>query len=322
MIKFYKRYKVWFQIVFFMFLLGATVWIIRAKNAPFNLNQGKIFGTSYNIKYQSPTDFHPEIKAELKRVDEALSLFNPESWLSRYNRGERPAANPMADEVITLAMRVSKETNGAFDITVAPLVNAWGFGTKTGQWPTDNQVDSLRQFVGFQRYLEGETVTLDCGAVAKGYGVDRAAKVLDDHGVENYMVEIGGEVVVKGKNPDGNPWVIGVAKPTATAEEMVQLNLADCALATSGNYLNFHTDSLGNKVAHTIDPRLGRPVQHSLLSATVQAKTCAEADAYATAFMVMGYDAALEFLKRHPELHVYFIYSKPDGSYGIYNTIL
>lgn len=313
--------KTYLQIAFFLFLLGATVWILRDKSAPYQHNQGSVFGTTYNIKYQSPSDFHPEITTELRRVDEALSLFNTESWLSRFNRGEHPAANPLAEEVISLAMRVSEQTDGAFDITVAPLVNAWGFGNKTGQWPTNTQVDSLRQLVGYKRYLEGKPVNLDCGAIAKGYGVDRAAKVLSNHGVKNFMVEIGGEVVVKGLNPEGKPWVIAVAKPTATTEEQEQLHLSDCALATSGNYLNFRTDSLGNRVAHTIDPRIGRPVEHTLLSATVQAATCAEADAYATAFMVMGYEEALKVLKAHPELRVYFIYSKPDGSYGIYNTI-
>lgn len=313
--------KTYLQIGFFLFLLAATVWILRGKSAPYQHNQGSIFGTTYSIKYQSPSDFHPEIIAELNRVDEALSLFNTESWLSRFNRGEKPAKNPLADEVISLAMQVSEQTKGAFDITVAPLVNAWGFGNKTGQWPTDTQVDSLRQLVGYLRYREGKPVTLDCGAIAKGYGVDRVAKALSNHGVKNFMVEIGGEVVVKGQNPDGKPWVIAVAKPTATTEEQEQLHLSDCALATSGNYLNYRTDSLGNRVAHTIDPRLGRPVEHTLLSATVQATTCAEADAYATAFMVMGYEEALKVLKAHPELRVYFIYSKPYGSYGIYNTI-
>lgn len=313
--------KTYLQIGFFIFLLAATVWIIRGKNVPYQQNKGQVFGTTYNIKYQSPTDYHPELTAELKRVDEALSLFNSESWLSCYNRGEKPTPNGLATEVINLAMEVSKQTEGAFDITVGPLVNAWGFGNKTGMWPTDAQVDSLRKLVGYQRYLDGKPVTLDCGAIAKGYGVDRVAKVLSNHGVKNYMIEIGGEVVVKGSNPDGKPWVIAVAKPNATIEEQEQLYLTNCALATSGNYLNFYTDSLGNRVAHTIDPRIGRPVQHRLLSATVQAATCAEADAYATAFMVIGYESALQFLKKHPELHVYFIYSKPDGTFGIFNTI-
>lgn len=302
----------WSKALFLAFLVGATIWILRDRKAPYQHNEGQIFGTTYHITYQSPTDFSPEIQQELQRVDEALSLFNPDSWLSRYNRGENPAPNAMATEVISLAMRISQETEGAFDITVAPLVNAWGFGYKSGQWPTDAEVDSLRQMVGYERYSRGEKVQLDCGAIAKGYGVDRVARLLQQHGVQNLMVEIGGEVVVRGHNAEGKDWKIGVAKPVDDHTELQDIiPLADAALATSGNYRNFHTDSLGHRVAHTIDPRLGRPVQQSLLSATVKAPTCAEADAYATAFMVMGYERALQFVQKHPALGYYFIYA--DG---------
>lgn len=302
----------WSKALFLAFLVGATIWILRDRKAPYQHSEGQIFGTTYHITYQSPTDFSPEIQQELQRVDEALSLFNPDSWLSRYNRGENPAPNAMATEVISLAMRISQETEGAFDITVAPLVNAWGFGYKSGQWPTDAEVDSLRQMVGYERYSRGEKVQLDCGAIAKGYGVDRVARLLQQHGVQNLMVEIGGEVVVRGHNAEGKDWKIGVAKPVDDHTELQDIiPLADAALATSGNYRNFHTDSLGHRVAHTIDPRLGRPVQQSLLSATVKAPTCAEADAYATAFMVMGYERALQFVQKHPALGYYFIYA--DG---------
>lgn len=302
----------WSKALFLAFLVGATIWILRDRKAPYQHSEGQIFGTTYHITYQSPTDFSPEIQQELQRVDEALSLFNPDSWLSRYNRGENPAPNAMATEVISLAMRISQETEGAFDITVAPLVNAWGFGYKSGQWPTDAEVDSLRQMVGYERYSRGEKVQLDCGAIAKGYGVDRIARLLQQHGVQNLMVEIGGEVVVRGHNAEGKDWKIGVAKPVDDHTELQDIiPLADAALATSGNYRNFHTDSLGHRVAHTIDPRLGRPVQQSLLSATVKAPTCAEADAYATAFMVMGYERALQFVQKHPALGYYFIYA--DG---------
>lgn len=302
----------WSKALFLAFLVGATVWILRDRKAPYQHSEGQIFGTTYHITYQSPSDFSPEIQQELQRVDEALSLFNPDSWLSRYNRGENPAPNAMATEVISLAMRISQETEGAFDITVAPLVNAWGFGYKSGQWPTDAEVDSLRLMVGYERYNRGEKVQLDCGAIAKGYGVDRVARLLQQHGVQNLMVEIGGEVVVRGHNAEGKEWKIGVAKPVDDRTELQDvIPLADAALATSGNYRNFHTDSLGHRVAHTIDPRLGRPVQQSLLSATVKASTCAEADAYATAFMVMGYERALQFVREHPALGYYFIYA--DG---------
>ena len=310
------------RLIFLLLLIVGTIWILRRTDSPYQKNEGSVFGTTYHITYQSPSDFHPEIMAELQRVDDALSLFNKKSWLSRFNAGEKPAANAMAEEVISLAMRVSSETQGAFDITVAPLVNAWGFGYKSGQWPTDAEVDSLRQIVGYERYARGERVMLDCGAIAKGYGVDRVARLLKHHGVKNYMVEIGGEVVVSGCNSSGEPWKIGVARPTDQTNAVQEIiPMAEGALATSGNYRNYHTDSLGRRVAHTIDPRLGHPVQQSLLSATVLAPTCAEADAYATAFMVMGLDEARKFVEAHHDLKVFFIYNKEDNTLGIYRTI-
>lgn len=319
---FFATHIKWFRLLFLLFLVVGTIGIIRSHQVTYQHNEGAIFGTTYHIRYQSPTDFHPEIVKELSKVDAALSLFNPDSWLSHYNAGEQPSTNNMANEVITLAMQVSDSTEGAFDITVAPLVNAWGFGYKSGQWPTPQEVDSLRSLVGYKRYAEGKKVMLDCGAIAKGYGVDRVARVLRNHGVTNYMVEIGGEVVVSGHNPEGKLWQIGVAKPTDQTNEMQEvIQLDNAALATSGNYRNYHTDSLGHKVAHTIDPRLGHPVQHTLLSATVMASTCAEADAYATAFMVMGLDAAKAFVEKHPALKVYFIYSTPDNSLDVYSTL-
>lgn len=309
------------HLLFLVFLVIGTIWILRDKQAPYQHNEGSIFGTTYHIQYQSPTNYQPSIEQEMQRVDAALSLFNPESWLSKYNAGETPAANEMAKHVIGQAMRISKETEGAFDITVAPLVNAWGFGYKSGQWPTDAQVDSLMQTVGYQRYLRGEKVMLDCGAIAKGYAVDRVAHFLRSKGIENYMVEIGGEVVVGGHNADGTDWNIGIARPGEPRDVLQDvIALTNVALATSGNYRNYHTDSLGHRVAHTIDPRLGRPVQHSLLSATVKAPSCAEADAYATAFMVMGHEAAMKFLAEHTELQAYLIYAEGD-SMKVYNTL-
>lgn len=306
-----SKWLLWARLAFFLCLIAGTVWVLRRQNQPYQSNEGSVFGTTYHISYQSPTDFHPEIVRILQQVDEALSLFNEKSWLSRYNAGQNPCKNAMASEVISLAMRISKETQGAFDITVAPLVNAWGFGVKHGNPPSNAQLDSLKALVGYQRYLKGERVMLDCGAIAKGYGVDCVARLLRRHGVKNFMVEIGGEVVVSGKNREGSPWRIGVARPSEASGQMESiLPLTDAAMATSGNYRNFHTDSLGRRYAHTIDPRLGRPVQQTLLSATVIAPTCAEADAWATACMVMGHESAVKLMKAHPTLKYFFIYDK------------
>ena len=163
---------------------------------------------------------------------------------------------------------------------------------------------------------------LDCSAIAKGYGTDRVARLLQSRGVENYMVEIGGEVVTSGVNPERLPWKIGVTKPTDDSlntghELQTILNLTDKAMATSGNYRNFYYKG-GKKFAHTIDPKTGYPVQHSILSATVITKSCAVADAYATSFMVMGLDKAKQVLERHPELMAYFIYSDEKGDMAVW----
>jgi thiamine biosynthesis lipoprotein len=228
------------------------------------------------------------------------------------NRGEHPQHSPMFTEVYELAQTVSKETDGAFDITVAPLVNAWGFGFKHEQLPTRKQVDSLllirNQF--------------DFAAIAKGYGCDVIARLMQQRGIQNYMIEIGGEVITKGISPSRVPWRIGVVKPTEDSlgtdgELLATLNLSDCSMATSGNYRNFYYKD-GKKYAHTIDPHTGYPVQHSLLSATVLAPNCATADAYATSFMVMGLDKARELLSRHTELMAYFIYTDEQGQLAVW----
>jgi thiamine biosynthesis lipoprotein len=275
-----------------------------------------------------------EVEAALKDVDQSLSMFNQQSIISRVNRGEDVEVDSLFKRVFLLSRQVSEATDGAFDITVAPLVNAWGFGFKNGSLPDSAAVDSLRALVGWQRvtltpenriHKEDAGIILDCSAVAKGFGVDVVADLLRSKGIENFMVEIGGEVVVSGKNPKGEAWHIGVNKPdddpTSSNRELeTVLTLDNQALATSGNYRNFYVTDEGRRVAHTIDPHTGYPVQHSLLSATVLAPNCATADAFATAFMVLGIDRAKEVLVRHPELEVYFIYDSL-GEHRIFSTI-
>ena len=257
-------------------------------------------------------------------------MFNQQSVISRINQSDGGATNQMFLDVYKKAIQVSQETDGAFDITVAPLVNAWGFGFKNGAMPTPQQVDSIRQFVGWKKVsLKGTTihktdrrVMLDCSAIAKGYGVDVAAKVLSDKGITNYMVEIGGEIITHGISPKRLPWKVGVIKPTddslATGNEyQTILNVTDKAMATSGNYRNFYYKG-GKRYAHTIDPKTGYPVQHSLLSATVLASDCATADAYATSFMVMGLQGAQRLLERHKELMAYLIYSDQNNELKVW----
>lgn len=311
-------------LIFLVFLIFATVWILRFRGAAtLHEAQGSIFGTTYHIKYESAEKLDSAILEELQRVDRSLSVFNKQSTISRINSGESNRTDAMLYEIISKASEVSKITNGAFDITVMPLVNAWGFGFKKGDFPTNQEVDSLRRFVGFHKLTlrkdstlekKDSRIMIDCGAIAKGYGVDRIARLLREHGVRNFMVEIGGEVVTKGRNPKGHPWHIGISRPVDDGANEVQtvLDLENSALATSGNYRNYYERD-GRRYAHTIDPRTGQPVQHSLLSATVIAPDCATADAYATAFMVLGVDSARQIVKERKDLKAYLIYADAKG---------
>lgn len=314
------------KLVLLLFLIVGTAYIVRQQRVtPYQHESGFVFGTVYNITYQCDRSLKSDIEAALRKVDNSLSAFNSGSVISRINRNEQVEADKMFCDVFTLAMQVSKETDGAFDITVAPLVNLWGFGFKNDSTPTKHKVDSLRRFVGYEKVsLIGKTVRkqdkrimLDCSAIAKGYGSDVVAASLRSRGVDNYMVEIGGEVVVRGVNEQRLPWRIGVTKPSddsvqANKEIQTVLNITNKAMATSGNYRNFYYRN-GRKYAHTIDPKTGYPVQHSILSATVIADNCATADAYATSFMVLGIERAKAVLSRHPELSAYFIYADRHG---------
>lgn len=307
--------------------MGATV------DAEWVRNEGAVFGTIYHTTYLSEKDLHEEIKAALAEVDSSLSMFNKESTLSKVNRNESMQSDSMLNVVFALAQKVSEATDGAFDVTVAPLVNAWGFGYKNGALPDSAQVDSLKALVGWKRVtIENGKVTkddprmvMDFSAIAKGFGCDVVANVMRRHGVKNFMVEIGGEVVVEGMNPSKRPWRVGVNKPiedsTCVNNELEDvLELTNVAMATSGNYRNYYVTEDGRKLAHTIDPKSGRPVQHSVLSATVLAPTCAEADAFATSFMVMGLERLKEVLKKQPQLKVFIIYDE-DGEMKVYRTI-
>lgn len=304
----------------------------EASGRTYQHNEGTIFGTMYHAKYLCDEDLCAEIEAALHEVDASLSMFNPQSTISRINRNETCQADEMLSEVLQLSYRISTATGGAFDPTVAPLVNAWGFGFKSGQLPDSTQVDSLRALVGLSAiHLRGDSITkdkplaiLDFSAIAKGYGVDKAAEVLRSHGIQDFMVEIGGEVVAEGINEKGNSWRIGINKPdddsTSTNTELQDIvALSAGAIATSGNYRNYYI-SQGRKIAHTINPLTGYPAQQDILSSTVMAPTCAEADGFATAFMVLGMEEARRVLLSQPQLEAYFIYSDDEGHYRTWCT--
>ena len=321
-----KRRLLW-QLPFLAFLVIGTVIIVsRQQSTPYQHDRGMVFGTVYHITYQSSKSLQKDIEAELAKVDASLSPFNERSIITAVNENRDTVVNKMFSDVFALAMKISDSTNGAFDITVAPLVNAWGFGFKGGAMPSRHQVDSLKALVGYHKVslTNGRVsktdprIMLDCSSIAKGYGCDVVAKFLSAKGIDNYMVEIGGEIVTRGISEKRLPWKIGVTKPSDDSLNVNQeiqtiINVTDKAMATSGNYRNFYYKN-GRKYAHTIDPSTGYPVQHNILSSTVIADDCATADAYATAFMVMGLDKAKAILSRHPELMAYFILASDDGT--------
>lgn len=322
--------KAW-QIVFLIFLVVGSIYVIN-RSTPYKSNSGKTFGTYYNIIYQSEKELHDVIKRTLAEVDGSLSTFNKQSTISAINNNQDVVPDEMFIQVFTLAQYISEQTHGAFDITVAPLVNAWGFGFKNGL-PTDSAtIDSMRQYVGYKSVsLQNDKIIkqhpqtmLDCSAIAKGYGCDRVAQALEKAGVTNYMVEIGGEIVAKGMNNKGKKWAVGINKPVEdptgqnnSLQEII--HISNKSMATSGNYRNFRYEG-ERKVAHTINPVSGYPVSHPLLSATVIADNCATADALATAFMVMGMEKAITFCNSNTGIDALFIYSDEKGNLQTHET--
>lgn len=320
------------QLPFLAVLIVGTILILK-KQSPFQTDEGFVFGTVYKITYQSKENLKDDIEAVLGKVDNSLSPFNGQSVITRINNNTCLASDSMLTHVYQMARNVSEETRGAYDITVAPLVNAWGFGFKTQSFPDSVQIDSILRFVGYQKITltpegtfrkEDPRLMLDCSSIAKGYGVDCVAHLLESKGVKNFMVEIGGEVAVKGENPKMEKWKIGINCPVEDSlavnrELQAVLEITNAGMATSGNYRNFYYKD-GKRYAHTIDPRTGYPVQQNILSSTVIAGNCATADAYATAFMVLGLDSAKAICNAHPELDAYFIYTDEEGRMCTYST--
>ncbi|MFP4471977.1 MAG: FAD:protein FMN transferase [Bacteroidales bacterium] len=295
---------------------------------------GEAQGTYYAVTYFAADTLvsQSEIDSLLRAFDLSASVWVDQSVISRINRNE-PGVVPDRHfiEIFKIAQRISEDTEGAFDITVGPLVNAWGFGFKNRQNMNQRIVDSLLPLVGYRKVTLSDgkisksntDIQIDYNAIAQGYSVDLLGGFLESRGISNYLVDIGGEVLAKGTKPGDSPWVVGIEKPAAEAtserELRATIEISNRAVATSGNYRKFYEVD-GMKYSHTIDPKTGYPVQHSLLSATVVSDSATIADAYATAFMVMGLEKALEFLERHPDMEAYFIYSNSAGNYQSHVT--
>lgn len=301
---------------------------ITETETPYKKLEGTVFHTIYHITYQGDQDFSSDINRLFKEFDGSLSMFNDTSIITRMNNCDPDVvANKYFTQVFKKAYEVSNATDGAFDITVAPLVNLWGFGFKNSDNVSQATVDSILQFVGYNTvsldedghlHKKDPRTIMDASSIAKGYMSDIVAEYLQQHGVFNYMVEIGGEIALNGVNPNGNPWGVGINKPT---DDSTQINnelqevmlLSEGGIATSGNYRNFYYKD-GKKYAHTIDPHTGYPIQQDILSSTVIAKDCMTADAYATAFMVLGKEKALKVLEKDSTLMAYFIVENENAN--------
>jgi thiamine biosynthesis lipoprotein len=288
---------------------------------------GSVFHTLYRIKYQSTQILTEKIDAELQVFNLSLNPFNPNSIISKVNNNETVEVDEWFTEVFNKAQEISACTDGAFDATVAPFVNLWGFGFSRMDSVTPQMIDSMKTFVGYKKIrLEGKNVVkddpriiLNFSAIAKGYACDIIARLLEREGVTNYMVEIGGEVTMRGVNQNGECWRIGINKPeddvegTRTEYEDVVQPCKPCGIATSGDYRNFYVKD-GVRYAHTINPITGYPAGQNILSATVVAKDCMTADGYATAFMVMGIEKAIETARFIPDIEYFFIFSDSEGN--------
>ena len=316
-------------------LIALVFFLIPTKKSAksYITNDGKIHGTYYHVTYLHPdgVDLKDEIEAEMRCFEKSLSVFDTASIISKINRNEVVITDSLFDVMYNEAFAVSELSGGAFDITVAPLVNVWGFGFRSSQFPSDEQIDSILSFVGYQKitlsnhivYKDDARTMLDAGAIAKGFSVDIIAQLLSRNGCSDFLVEIGGEVVCKGKNPKGLSWSVGISKPEdnplPTNDVQQVLQITDMAMATSGNYRQFYYRD-GKKYSHTIDPRTGYPVDHNLLSATIVARSCMRADALATACMVLGVKDALNLCENDTSIDGYFIYSDGDSLKTIFSS--
>jgi thiamine biosynthesis lipoprotein len=325
----------------FQFLLLLAVLILVsctkpvAKKIDYIHNEGKAQGTYYSATYLQPEgkNLQAQIDTFFNEFDRSLSTYNPNSIISKINQNnDSVQTDAYFESMFEAAQKVSMLTNGAFDITVAPLVNIWGFGFGNHDRSKEPDYKKLMPLIGYQKVKlqnhkiikDNPAIMIDASAIAQGYSADLIAKLFEKNGCENYMIDIGGEIVCKGLNPKGSNWKIGIDKPVddsinVDGELQAIVSITNRALTTSGNYRQFYYKD-GQKFAHTINPKTGRPVQHNLLSATVIAADCTTADAFATAFMVLGKDSAMALCKRIPDMDCYLVYTDKAGKFQVIYT--
>lgn len=292
--------------------------------------QGNTMGTTYNVKYVVgdagiKDDLQAQIDQRLVTINKLMSTYDPTSELSRFNQHRFDESFVLSDEtkfVLEEALRLAEFSHGVLDVTVGPLVNLWGFGPtkRPEKTPSEEQIIGIRDYVGYDKLtLRGNRLSkkhpmlyVDLSTIAKGYGVDQVADLLEQNKITNYLVEIGGEMRVKGVRGDGNKWIIAVEKPISSERAIQKLiSIGDNALATSGDYRIYFEED-GVRYSHLIDPRTGKPIQHNLVSATVVHPSSMTADGLATAFNVMGWDEA-KSLAEQADLAVLLIRRTQDG---------
>ncbi|MFT4223251.1 FAD:protein FMN transferase [Dysgonomonas sp.] len=295
--------------------------------------QGFTEGTSYRIIYEGHENFQQEIESLLSSFEKSLSVYDPSSIISRVNRNENIEIDNYFEIVFNRAKEISLQTEGLFDISAEPLFRAWGFSSEGKNIPDKEKIEELKKYIGMDKIrLENKriiknhpNIVLNANAIAKGYSADIVASFLDKN-CDNYLVEIGGEIRVKGYNPQGEAWSIGIDRPTEgnylPGENGLQLilQITNKGIATSGNNRQFYIEN-GRKITHTINPATGYPAKHNLISTTVIANDALTADAYATAFMVGGMEKAGQWIEENPELDAIFICDE-QGEYKVYYTSL
>ena len=317
------------KILFLCFLLFLAACGGKDQGVVRNFNEGPALGTLYNITYLADKElnFQKEIDSVFEVVNRSMSTYIPDSDISRINNGDTTVVvDEMFREVFELSKKVHGITDGYFDPTVGVLVNAWGFGPGKQIALDSTRVDSLLNYVGFSKVRLNRKnkvlkklpqIHFDFNAIAKGYAIDRLARMLDKKGIENYLVEVGGEVVAKGENLiKRSPWTVGTQDPLQLEGRHYNavIQLKNRALASSGNYRKFRIDpETGIKYVHTIDPKTGFTKNSKILGTNVLAPSCAEADAFATAFMAMDLEASKKVLSRQKQLDAFIIYLDDKG---------
>jgi thiamine biosynthesis lipoprotein len=314
----------------------AAVWYYRKNQVPpFFQVEGQTMATTYHVSYFDPQNrnFKTSIDSLFVLVNKSINNYDSTSEVSQFNRSADgvEVTLPYLLPALKTAKKVFTESNGAFDMTVMPLVNAWGFGPTKQLRPDSTKIDSLKSLVGFEKITLTENrinksdprTQLDFGGIGQGYGADVIADFLKAQGVENMLVELGGEGVAWGINlKTKKPWEIGILDPNSTRDNQffkAYASLSNRAFTTSGSYFNYREVD-GKKFAHTIDPETGYPAKRALLSVTVFSADCTTADAWGTALMVMGHEKAIELMKQHPELDVLLLYTNAEGKLESYVT--